>query len=75
MLDGSGHVLFLRAVRPLERTEMAGVFQTYRDVANLIVPGVFAILLKFYALPIVFAGAAGWTMAGAITSRYIPRKM
>ena len=75
MLDGSGHVLFLRAVRPLERTEMTGVFQTYRDVANLIVPGVFAILLKFYALPIVFAGAAGWTMAGAITSRYIPRKM
>ena len=75
MLDGSGHVLFLRAVRPRERAEMTGVFQTYRDVANLAVPGIFAILLKVFALPIVYAGGAGWTIAAAITSRHIPKKM
>ena len=75
MLDGSGHVLFLRAVHPLERSEMTGVFQTYRDVANLAVPGFFAILLKFFALPVIFIGAAGWMMVGTLFSRYIPRRM
>ena len=75
MLDGSGHVLFLRAVHPLERSEMTGVFQTYRDVANLAVPGFFAILLKFFALPVIFIGAAGWMMVGTLFSRYIPKRM
>ena len=75
MLDGSGHVLFLRAVHPLERSEMTGVFQTYRDVANLAVPGFFAVLLKFFALPVIFVGAAGWMLAGTFFSRYIPRRM
>ena len=75
MLDGSGHVLFLRAVHPLERSEMTGVFQTYRDVANLAVPGFFAVLLKFFALPVFFVGAAGWMLVGTFFSRYIPRRM
>ena len=75
MLDGSGHVLFLRAVRSSERTEMAGVYQTYRDAANLAVPGIFAVLLKFSSLPVVFAGGAAWMMAAAVTSKYIPKRM
>ena len=75
MLDGSGHVLFLRAVHPLERSEMTGVFQTYRDVANLAVPGFFAVLLKFFALPVIFVGAAGWMLVGTFFSRYIPKRM
>ena len=75
MLDGSGHVLFLRAVHPLERSEMTGVFQTYRDVANLAVPGFFAVLLKSFALPVIFVGAAGWMLVGTFFSRYIPKRM
>ena len=75
MLDGSGHVLFLRAVRRRERTEMAGVYQTYRDTANLAVPGIFAVLLKFFSLPAVFAGGAVWMMAAGVTSRHIPKRM
>ena len=70
MLDGSGHVLFLRAVHPLERSEMTGVFQTYRDVANLAVPGSFAVSLKFFALPVIFVGSAGWTLVGTLFSLY-----
>jgi MFS family permease len=75
ILDGAGNVLFLRAVRPLERAEMSGVFLTYRDAANLAAPGTFAVLLKFFALPVVFAGAASWMLIGALYSRYIPRRM
>jgi MFS family permease len=74
-LDGAGNVLFLRAVRPLERVEMSGVFLTYRDAANLAAPGAFAVLLKFFALPVVFAGAASWMLIGALYSRYIPTRM
>ncbi|MDH3715579.1 MAG: MFS transporter [Gammaproteobacteria bacterium] len=75
ILDGAGNVLFLRAVRSLERAEMSGVFVTYRDAANLAAPGAFAVLLKFFALPVVFAGAASWMLLGALYSRYVPRRM
>ena len=54
---------------------MTGVFQTYRDIANLAVPGFFAVLLKFFALPVIFVGAAGWMLVGTFYSRYIPRRM
>ncbi len=75
MLDGAGNVLFLRAVRTFERSEMAAVFATYRDSGQLATPGLFAILLKFFALPVVFASASVWMLAAAWFSRYIPKGM
>jgi len=75
ILDGAGNVLFFRAVRPLQRSEMAGVFLTYRDSAQLVAPGLFAVLLKVFAIPVVFASAAVWMFLGAYYSRYVPRRM
>ena len=75
MLDGAGNVLFLRAVRTFERSEMAAVFATYRDGGQLATPGLFAVLLKFFALPVVFAGASVWMLAAAWFSRYVPKSM
>jgi len=75
MLDGAGNVLFLRAVRTFERSEMAAVFATYRDSGQLATPGLFAILLKFFALPVVFASAGLWMLAAAWFSRYVPKGM
>lgn len=75
ILDGAGNVLFFRAVRPLERGEMTGVFLTYRDIGQLAPPGLFAVMLKFVALPTVFIAAAGWMFASAGFSRYIPKRM
>lgn len=75
MLDGAGYVLFFRAVRSWERSEMTGVFLTCRDASQLAPPGVFAVLLKFFALPIVFAGAAVWMLTAALFCRHIPRRM
>ena len=51
VLDGAGNVPFLRAVRPRERSEMIGVYLTFRDAGQLAPPGAFAILLKFFELP------------------------
>jgi len=75
MLDGVGNVLFLRAVRPGERSEMTAVFVTYRDAGQLLTPGLFAVLLSYFALPVVFASAAAWMLVAAGFCRYIPRQM
>ena len=75
MLDGAGNVLFLRAVHTFERSEMAAVFATYRDCGQLATPGLFAVLLKFFALPVVFLSASIWMLAAAWFSRYVPKGM
>lgn len=60
-LDAVGNVPFMLAVRTRERAEMTSVYSTYRDVAELVPPGAFALLLKVFALPAVFL-AGGLTM-------------
>jgi MFS family permease len=75
MLDGMGNVLFYRAVRGRERSEMTAVFATYRDFSQLAAPGLFAVLLKFFALPVVFLSASVWMLVAAWYCRYIPRQM
>ena len=74
-LDGAGNVPFLRAVRPFERSEMTGVYLTYRDIAQLGAPGLFALLLGIFPLPVVFFAAGGWMLGVAGLCRYIPRRM
>ena len=37
--------------------------------------GMFALLLKVFALPVVFVGAASWMMIGSLYARYVPRRM
>ena len=75
MLDGVGNVLFFRAVRSGERAQMTAVFVTYRDAGQLLTPGLFAMLLSYFALSVVFSTAALWMAAGAWFCRYIPRRL
>ncbi len=75
MLDGMGNVLFYRAVRGRERSEMTAVFATYRDFGQLATPGLYAVLLNFFALPIVFFSASVWMTAASWYCRYIPKRM
>ena len=75
VLDGAGNVLFFRAVHARERSAMTAVFATYRDAGQLATPGVCAVLLKFFALPVVFAAAGVWMFISAWYCRYIPRRM
>jgi ACDE family multidrug resistance protein len=73
-IDGAGNSLYLRAVHPHERSEMTAVFITYRDVAQLVPPAVFAMLLAVFELPSVFV-AGGLMMVGlAGLARHIPRR-
>lgn len=75
MLDGVGNVLFFRAVRSSERSEMTAVFVTYRDTGQIVTPGLYAMLLNYFALPVVFFTAALWMMAAAWFCRYIPGQL
>ena len=73
-IDAAGNTLFFRAVHPHERTEMASVFTTYREAAQLGVPGVFAALLSVFALPAVFVASGVSMVLLTYLTRYIPRR-
>jgi len=73
-LDAAGNGPFLRAVRSKERPEMAGVYNTYRDMAQLMPPGIFSVVLRFFELPAVFATTALGMLGMAALARYLPRR-
>ncbi len=74
LLDVAGGLPFLMAVKPSERTEMAAVYASFRDVSGILTPGVAWLVLL--ALPVagVF-GACGAAMlaAAGIATRLHPR--
>lgn len=74
-LDAVGNIPFLRAVRRHERPEMTQVFGTYRDVGDLAPPAVFSLLLKFFALPSVFAASGISMLVFAALARFLPKRM
>ena len=75
VIDGVGNATFLRAVRPLERAEMTTVFNTFRHVAQIVTPGLFALLLATFDLAQVFLAGGAFMAAMAVLSLYIPRRM
>ncbi len=74
LIDTAGNALFMRAVHPHDRAEMASVFATYREAAQLASPGVFAILLSVFALPAVFVASGVGMVFLTYMTRYIPRR-
>ena len=74
VIDGAGNLPFLRSVHSWERPEMTTVFSTYRDASMLVPPGVFALLLRFFPLPVVFVASASVMVVMAGLSRYLPKR-
>ena len=64
MLDVCGSLPFLMAVKPSERTEMAAVYSSFRDVSGIMTPAVAGVVLLFSPVAGVFA-AVGVAMFGA----------
>lgn len=73
--DGASHIPFYRATRARERAEMAGVYVTHRDTGQLLPPAMFSLLLKVFALPIVFAAIGGMMLVAGYYCRHLPRRM
>ena len=74
LIDAAGNSLFLRAAHPNERAEITAVFATYRELAKIGPPGVYAALLSVFALPAVFVTAGAGMVVLTWYTRYIPRR-
>ncbi len=74
-IDSVGNTLFFRAVHSYERAEMTTVFSTYRYGAQLVFPGAFAMVLKVFALPAVFAAAGSGMVALGLLAAKVPKSM
>lgn len=59
LLDISGGLPFLLTVKPSERTEMAAVYSTFRDVSSVVAPAFARTVLVFSPLSGVFAAGGG----------------
>jgi MFS family permease len=73
-LDAIGGLPFMMAVKPSQRTEMAAVYASFRDVSGIVTPGVAWAILLVAPLPGIFlaaglAMAVGWAMAGRLHPR------
>lgn len=79
MLDVAGSLPFLMAVKPSERTEMAAVYSSFRDVSGILTPAVAGVILGVAPVAAVFAACGGgmwiaWWIAGSLHPRLgVPR--
>ncbi len=74
LLDISGGLPFLMAVKPSERTEMSAIYSSFRDVSGIVTPGLaWAVLLVAPLSGIFLAGGtlllAMWAVAGSLNPR------
>lgn len=74
VLDVAGGLPFLMAVKPSERTEMAAIYSSFRDVSGILTPGAAWLVLLVAPLPGVFAIAGfGMVACVAVASKLHPR--
>jgi hypothetical protein len=74
LLDVVGGLPFLMAVKPSERTEMAAVYSSFRDVSGILTPGAAWLVLLVAPLPAIFAACGlGLASAFAVAGRLHPR--
>ncbi len=74
MLDVCGSLPFLMAVKPSERTEMAAVYSSFRDVSGIVTPATaWAVLLVSPVAGVFAACGLGMFAAAMIATRLHPR--
>ncbi|MFT5116013.1 MAG: ACDE family multidrug resistance protein [Kiritimatiellia bacterium] len=73
-LDAAGNLAFLKFVRRRERVAMTGVFQTNRDASQLIPPGIFAVALINFELPVIFLLTGAGMLGLSRLARHLPKR-
>jgi ACDE family multidrug resistance protein len=71
LLDMAGGLPFLLAVKPSERSEMAAIYSSFRDVSGILTPGLAWLVLLVAPLPGLFAAMGvlllgNWLLAGVL---------
>lgn len=75
IIDVLGNIPFVRLVRNRERSTMASVFSTWREVSFLIAPALAAFALAigpFWVLYVILALLSG---TGVVVTSYLPRRL
>ncbi|WP_328700195.1 MFS transporter [Brucella tritici] len=62
-VDSGGNAPFLRAVRPHQRIKMVPLYNTYRDIAQIVPSAIFAIILIYLNISSVFVFMGLFVMA------------
>ena len=76
ILDALGNIPFIRAVRPLERPQMATVFRSYADLSSLMPAAVFSLLLLIFDnIGAVFIASGLFALGVGWVARHLPRSM
>lgn len=74
LLDVSAGLPFLMAVKPSERTEMAAIYSSFRDVSGIATPGVAWLVLLVAPVSAIFAASgAAMLAASALAGKLHPR--
>jgi hypothetical protein len=75
LLDVAGGLPFLMAVKPSERTEMAAVYSSYRDVSGILTPGLAWVVLLVAPLPMLFAAMGALLLGCWGLARRLPPRL
>ncbi|WP_127902153.1 MFS transporter [Solirhodobacter olei] len=74
LLDVSAGLPFLMAVKPSERTEMAAIYSSFRDVSGILTPGIaWLVLLAAPVSGVFLAAGCGLLTASALAANLHPR--
>lgn len=75
VIDGYGNALFYRACKPSQRLAMTPIFAAQRNVADITQAGLFAILLSFFPIQVVYLTLGAMLLGLALVSTRIHARL
>ncbi len=75
MIDGYGNALFYRACKPSQRLAMTPIFAIQRNVADITQAGLFAVLLSFFPIQVVYLTLGVMLLGLAVISTRIHARL
>ena len=75
MIDGYGNALFYRPCKPSQRLVMTPIFAARRNLADINQVGIFAILLSFFPIQVVYLTLGAVLLGLAIVSTRIHARL
>jgi predicted MFS family arabinose efflux permease len=75
IIDGYGNALFYRACKPSQRLAMTPIFAAQRNVADITQAGLFAILLSFFPIQVVYLTLGAMLLGLAVISTRIHARL
>lgn len=75
IIDSSGNVPYLHAVRSHERSEMTAVYGTYRDISRVASQGLYSLLLTVLPFTAIFIAGGGIMIVLSRCAGKLPRNL